>query len=308
MTAEPAWDGYLADPFVLRLPDGGYAAYGSGPPADATTSGPRVFRALWSADLRGWEDRGHVLERMPPAAGDEYWAPEVAWADGGYWLYYSVGHGIDGHAVRVARADAPFGPFVDTGSVLTRGERFAIDAHPFLDVDGRRYLFYARDVLDHPRPGTHLAVVPLDGPASPAGPPVAVLAPFADWQVYARDRPMYGGRYDWHTLEGPFVVRRLGRYWMTYSGGAWTGSGYAVSWAVADHPLGPWAPAPASAPPLLATGDDLVGPGHNSVVVAPDGADVIAFHSWDALGTRRQMRLHRFEVTPRGPVVVLPLA
>lgn len=302
MTA-PAWDGYLADPFVLRLPDGGYAAYGSGPPAGAAPAGPRVFRGLWSANLRVWHDRGQVLDRLPTSAGDEYWAPEVAFVGGVYWMYFSVGHGIAGHGVRVARADDPFGPFVDAAVVLTPGERFAIDAHPFRDDDGQWYLYYARDVLDHPRPGTHLAVVPLDGPTAVGGEPVAVLAPFADWQIYARDRLMHGRRFDWHTLEGPFVVRRHGRYWMTYSGGAWTGPGYAVSWAVADHPLGPWTPAPADAPPLLCTGGDLVGPGHNSLVVAPDGSDAIAFHSWDAARTRRQMRVHRFEVRPDGPVV-----
>lgn len=303
----PAWPGYLADPFVLRVADG-YVAYGSGPPAGHGPEGPRVFRALWSPDLRSWEDRGHVLERLPAAAGDEYWAPEVAVIDGSCWMYYSVGHGIAGHAVRVARADGPLGPFVDTGAVLTPGERFAIDAHPFRDDDGRLYLYLARDVLDHPRPGTHLAVVPMDGPRAPAGAPVPVLAPFADGQLYERGRSMYGARYDWHTLEGPFVVRRRGRYWMTYSGGAWTGPGYAVSWAVADHPLGPWTPAGADEPPLLATGDGLVGPGHNSVVVAPDGRDAIAFHSWDAAGTRRQLRVHRFDVGERGPAVGGPVA
>jgi GH43 family beta-xylosidase len=304
----PAWDGYLADPFVLRLPDGGYAAYGSGPPAASQPSDDRVFQALWSPDLRTWHERGRVLHRLPPEEGDEYWAPEVAVVGGAYWMYYSVGRGIDGHGVRVARADAPFGPFTDTGVRLTPGERFAIDAHPFRDDDGRWYLFYARDVLDHPRPGTHLAVVPLARPDAVAGPPVEVLAPFADWQLYERDRAMYGRRFDWYTLEGPFVVRRLGRYWLTFSGGAWTGPGYAVSWAVADHPLGPWTPAPDGDAPLLRTGDGLVGPGHDSVVVGPDGADIIAFHSWDAGRTRRQMRLRRFEVTASGPLIGSPLA
>lgn len=298
--AEPAWDGYFADPFVLRLPDGGYAAYGSGPPADIAPPGERVFRALWSPDLRTWHDRGFVLDRLAPEMGDEYWAPEVAHLDGAWWMYYSVGRGIDGHHVRVARADDPFGPFTDTGTVLTPDERFAIDAHPFVDDDGRRYLFYARDVLDHPRPGTHLAVVELTSPVTAAGAAVPVLAPFADWQIYQRDRSMYGARYDWHTLEGPSVLRRHGRYWMTFSGGAWTGPGYAVSWAVADHPLGPWTPAPEGSLPLLSTAGDLIGPGHNSLVVGPSGEDVVAFHSWDLARTRRQMRLRELVVDADG--------
>ncbi|MFS0895305.1 family 43 glycosylhydrolase [Microbacterium sp. 179-I 3D3 NHS] len=189
----------------------------------------------------------------------------------------------------------------DSGSVLTPHERFAIDAHPFLDVDGTRYLFFARDVLDHDRPGTHLAVARLDGMQRLAGTTVPVLAPWADWQIYERDRRMYGARWDWHTLEGPSVVRRHGRYWMTFSAGAWTGPGYAVTWAVADHPLGPWERAPDAAAALLASDGILLGPGHNSLTTAPDGGDVIVFHSWNDERTHRLMHLRRIDFTPDGP-------
>jgi GH43 family beta-xylosidase len=221
-------------------------------------------------------------------------------------MFYSVGHDISGHHIRVAVAEDPLGPFSDLGSNLTPDERFAIDPHPFQDVDGRWYLFFARDVVDADRPGTHLAVAPLEG-MTRLGSVVEVLTPYADWQIYERSREMYGARYDWHTLEGPSVVRRLGRYWMTYSGGAWTGEGYAVTWAVADSPLGPWRPAPASAPPLLRTSRDLLGPGHNSLTVDPHGDDVIVFHSWNAARTRREMHAHRIVFAEDGPQVDGPL-
>ncbi|MFL5718187.1 MAG: family 43 glycosylhydrolase, partial [Chloroflexota bacterium] len=107
--------------------------------------------------------------------------------------------------------------------------------------------------------------------------------------------------YDWHTLEGPFVRKRLGRYWLLYSGGAWTGDTYAVSWAWADRPLGPWTDAPASVPPLLATVPGLVGPGHCSIVEGPDGEDWLAYHAWDPGVTARRMCLDRIEWTPDGP-------
>lgn len=282
----PVWDGYFADPFVLRLADGGYVAYGTHPGSD----GDRVFEALVSPDLEHWESAGAVLERLPARFGEDYWAPEVAEADGAYWMYYSVGRGIEGHHIRVARADAPTGPFTDLGVDLTPDEVFAIDAHPFVDADGRRYLFFARDVLDHERPGTHLAVAPLDeGMTSLGGPVVPALAPNADWQLYERDRDIHGRLFDWHTLEGPAVVARGGGYWLTYSGGAWTGPGYAVGVAVAPHPLGPWSHV--DQPALLRSGGDLRGPGHNSLTAAPDGADIIAFHSWNAEETERQLHL-----------------
>jgi len=298
----PVWPGYFADPAVVRLADGGYAAYGSGPPPrPGAPTGERMFECLLSDDLAHWRSAGPVLERLPDEYGDEYWAPEVAFVAGAYHLFYSVGHGISGHHLRVARSPAPTGPFHDLGVNLTPGERFAIDPHPFRDIDGRWYLFFARDVLDHPRPGTHLAVAPLAEPTT-LGTATTVLTPSADWQIYERDRRIYGARFEWHTLEGPFVVHRRGRYWLTYSGGAWTGPGYAVSWAVADHPLGPWQQPLDDAPRLLSTRDGLLGPGHNSIVATPDG-DVIAFHAWDATRTLRQPHLRRLHVGSEGPEV-----
>lgn len=297
----PARPGYFADPFVLRLGEGGYAAYGTHP---APPDGDRIFDVLLSPELISWSKAGTALQRLGPEAGDQYWAPEVCWRDGAWWMYYSVGHDISGHHIRVARAEQPTGPFRDLGLNLTPGESFAIDPHPFQDDDGRWYLFFARDVLEGDRPGTHLAVGRLDSPAELTD-VVMALIPVADWQLYERSRSMYGAVYDWHTLEGPSVVKRHGTYWMTYSGGAWTGPGYQVSWASAPHPLGPWQSAPHDAPPILATSELLIGPGHNSLVVGPDGSDVIAFHAWNADGTERQLHLAPIDFRPDGPVVDL---
>ncbi|MCU1569374.1 MAG: glycoside hydrolase [Naasia sp.] len=293
----PVYPGYFADPFVLKL-DSGYVAYGTG-----EGPGERAFEALTSPDLLRWTSIGRVLERLPEEAGDEYWAPEVAHADDRYWMYYSVGHGISGHHLRVAVCDSALGPFVDCGVNLTPGELFAIDPHPFRDVDGSWYLYFARDVLEAERPGTHLAVAPLASMTTLAADATRVLSPNDDWQIYERRRVMYGATYDWHTLEGPSVVRRHDRYWMTFSGGAWTGPGYGVSWAVSDAPLGPWEHAPVGTPPLLASGPGLVGPGHNSLVVAPDGSDAIVFHAWNADRTARQMWVGPIRFGRGGPAL-----
>ena len=298
------YDGYFADPFVLRT-DEGYVAYGTRPGRSEDDDG-REFVVLTSEDLLTWRRHGGALERADPALGADYWAPEVAHADGRWWMFYSVGHDIAGHHLRVAVADHAVGPFSDLGLNLTPDERFAIDPHPFQDADGRWYLLFARDVLESDRPGTHLAVAPLEAMTG-LGPIVEVLRPNADWQIYQRGREMHGAVYDWHTLEGPSVVRRRDRYWMTYSGGAWTGEGYAVTWAVAESPLGPWSPAPESAPPLLRTSGDLLGPGHNSLTVDPQGDDVIVFHSWNAARTRREMHARRIDFDEDGPRVGGPI-
>jgi GH43 family beta-xylosidase len=114
---------------------------------------------------------------------------------------------------------------------------------------------------------------------------------------------MYGGVYDWHTLEGPCVVKRNGRYYCFYSGGNWAEPGYAVSYAVADAPLGPFTEPPGGRAAVLRGSPDLVGPGHNSVVTDEDGVDHIVFHAWDAARERRLMRIARLDWTPDGPQV-----
>lgn len=114
---------------------------------------------------------------------------------------------------------------------------------------------------------------------------------------------MYGKNLDWHTLEGPAVLHTADLYWLTYSAGNWTNESYRVSWAVANHPLGPWTPAPDVAPPLLASTADLIGPGHNSLVRAPDGGHHIVFHAWNTTRTRRQMHTLPIRFTHPSPLL-----
>jgi beta-xylosidase len=295
----PVYSGYFADPFVLAT-GGGFVAYGTG-----SLVGGRAFEVLRSDDLVTWRSLGGALEPLPPAAGTDYWAPEVAERDGAWWMYYSVGAGDRGHHLRVAVADRPEGPFRDQGADLTPDERFAIDPSPFRDDDGTWYLFFARDDLDGDRVGTMLAVDVLDGMTRLRGEPRTILRPSDDWQIFRRDREMYGARYDWHTLEGPFVRRHGGRYWCLYSGGSWEGPTYGLACAVADHPLGPWRDVPGG--PLLRTVPGrVVGPGHACVVAGPAGQDVLVYHAWDAGRTARRMCLDPVLWTDDGPRVLGP--
>ena len=279
----PVHDGSFADPFVLRVDDG-YVAYGTG-----RIVGGRAFEVLRSDDLVHWTSVGGALERPKGLDATDYWAPEVTAEGGRYFMYYSAGIEDNGHLLRVAVADAPEGPFRDEGVVLTPDERFAIDPHPFLDDDGRRYLFYAHDVIEGDRIGTTIAVDRLLEMNRLEGRPRTLLHPSDDWQLFRRDREMYGRVADWHTLEGPFVCRRDGRYFLLYSGGAWEEPTYGVSYAVADAPLGPYRE-PVTGPAILQTvPGQVLGPGHNSVVTGPDGYDWIVYHAWDPAKTARRM-------------------
>lgn len=293
---EPAWEHPLADPAVLRTEDG-WIAYGTGPVRDG-----RAVPAAVSPDLSSWEGIGEVLVALDPEAGDSYWAPEVCARDGAWWMYYSVGHGDRGHHLRVARAESPRGPFTDAGVDLTPDELFAIDASPLQLSDGSWWLLLTRDVLGHERPGTHLAIAALPEPGR-LGPIHEVLAPDADWQIYQRDREMYGQRRTWHTLEGPHALERDGRLLLTYSGGSWQGPGYRTAWAWADRPTGPWHRPPPEQEVLLQTDEQLIGPGHDSLTTGPDGRDVIAFHAWDAATSGRYMHLLPLEVDGNTPMM-----
>jgi beta-xylosidase len=104
----PVYPGSFADPFVLHH-DGWYYAYGT----DTQVDSPRAFEVLRSRDLVTWNSLGRCLGDLIRTSRD-YWAPEVAMHDGRFYLYYSVGVGDVGHALRVAVANLPEGPFTDT--------------------------------------------------------------------------------------------------------------------------------------------------------------------------------------------------
>ena len=303
----------MPDPFVLEV-DGTWYAYATSPgPSDSGQQ--NVLRLLVSDDFVTWHRRPDPLVAPAGAEGCSFWAPEVARAeDGRFYLYYSFGREADQqHRLRVAVADAPDGPFEDCGVDLVdpSDQQFAIDPHPFRDDDGSWWLYYARNFVDRDggsHVGTGLVVDRLTSMTELAGSPTTILRPRHEWTRFEADRevPAYGGRFDWHTIEGPFICKRGGRYWLMYSGGNYAGPDYGVGVAWATSPAGPFS-GDFSRPSLLsrdATG--LAGPGHHSLTRGPDGNDWIAFHAWDAERTRRQMHLAPIRWTSNGPALVQP--
>jgi GH43 family beta-xylosidase len=301
----PVYKQYMADPFVLAH-QGHYYAYGTG---SASSQGMR-FPLLHSTNLIGWEHQGWALT---PPGGDDFWAPEVAYCDGKFYLYYSV-QGIEGrdHHLRVAVSDSPTGPFTDTGNMLVPDQPFSIDPHPFRDADGSWYLYYSQDFLtldDDHWVGTGIVVDRLIDMTRLAGDPHLVVRPHAGWHLFLSQREMYGAIYDWYTVEGPAVRVRNGRYYCFYSGGAWDRENYGISYVTADHPLGPYQrPEGADEAMLLRTvPDQVIGPGHNSFTTSPDGSEEwIVYHAWDAARTGRYMCIDKFGWNGDRPVVYGP--
>ncbi len=272
----PVYADAFPDPFVLKY-CGEYWAYCTGLRADG-----RVFTILHSLDLVHWREVGSALEALP-SDHPCYWAPEVTYDNGRFFLYYSVGN-EERMQIRVATATHPAGPFVDSGQRLTQ-EPFAIDPHVFTNEDGRRYLFYAADFLDHSHIGTGTVMDRLLDFDTLARRPQPVTRACYDWHVYDPQRAEKGG-VCWHTLEGPFVLTHKGRYYQMFSGGNWQNESYGVGYATTEKldTAEEWAQAcdgEAVRPILRTIPGKVIGPGHNSVVRGPDNRQLYCvYHRW----------------------------
>ncbi|MGE4489111.1 MAG: glycoside hydrolase family 43 protein [Kiritimatiellales bacterium] len=292
----PVWNGYLADPAVLEY-CGEWYAYGTG--KDPETG--RHFPILHSTDFATWRPVGYAVS---PGDFKEYWAPEVVERSGTFYLYYA-----GDLRQRVAKATNPLGPFEDCGVNLFPELEFSIDGHPFCDPDsGEWYFFFARDFLDTSRVGTGISVVKLnDDMISVSGPVKTVATAIADWQIFERNRSMYGSVYDWHTVEAPWVVKKDGLYYCFWSGSNWQSPNYGVGFSVAEHPMGPWRDGGnlEGASVLSGKGNNLIGPGHNSVACGPDGRTLfMIYHSWNPERSARVMCIDPLEWTETGPKVL----
>ena len=294
----PVYTRSFPDPFILKY-RGEYFGYSTGIASDGN-----VFQMICSTDLVEWHELGGAMLRLET---DEpfYWAPEVTYYNGKFYLYYSVGNETLMH-LRVAVSDLPEGPFVDSGTRLTT-EEFAIDAHVFRDDDGRWFMFYATDFLTHSHIGTGTVVDRMIDPFTLAGDPRPVTRAKHDWQVYDPQRHEKGG-VRWHTVEGPTVLKRKGRYFEMFSGGNWQNVSYGVSYAVTDdidaddewhqHSDG------ITTLPVLRTIPDLViGPGHNSVIRGPNNRELYCvYHRW--VGDARVLAIDRMDFSGDNGLII----
>ncbi|HWQ34657.1 MAG TPA: glycoside hydrolase family 43 protein [Blastocatellia bacterium] len=264
------------DPFVLKHLNE-YWCYSTGIRPDG-----RCFGVLHSRDLIHWREIGGALEPGEMIAPC-WWAPEVWYENGAFLMYYSVGN-EEQMQIRVARADHPAGPFTDCGVRLT-SEEFAIDAHIFADDDGSRWMFYATDFLTHTHIGTGTVCDRMLDPFTLAGEPRPVTRARFDWQIYDPHRIEKGG-VRWHTVEGPFVLKRKGRYYEMFSAGNWKNETYGVSFATTEtiETDDEWAQAADGErvlPILRTIPGEVIGPGHNSVVRGPDNRQLYCiYHRW----------------------------
>jgi beta-xylosidase len=82
------------------------------------------------------------------------------------------------------------------------------------------------------------------------------LKPFPDGTMYKEITPE-------NYVEGPFVFKRDGKYYLMWSEGGWGGPNYSVAYAIADSPLGPFK---RIGKILQQDPDVATGAGHHSVI------------------------------------------
>ena len=99
-----------------------------------------VHHVYSSDDMVNWVDHGVVFSLADSTWAKDcgaLYAPDCAYRDGWYYLYYCVPDGRNG----VAKSQSPTGPFVDVG--LLEGV-WGIDPAVLIDDDGQAYLYWGQ--------------------------------------------------------------------------------------------------------------------------------------------------------------------
>ncbi len=288
----PVYDQNFADPQVIAV-DNGYVAF-------ATNGALGNVQTLKSADLVSWEQVGDALPSLPTwTTPGKVWAPEVAvHAADRYVMYYTTADDASGRqCVGVAVASAATGPYVDKSLkplICQSDEGGSIDASPFQDSSGKRWLYWKND-------GNAIGVDTwiYVSELSPDG--LSLVGPTR--RLIKQDLPWEG-----NLVEAPYMVDRNGKFHLFYSANAYDKETYAVGHALCSTPTGPCTK---SGDPILATTPDAAGPGHNMVLVK-DNRYWFIYHAWDpaAVGVDppgRTMWLSELTWTADTPAVQPPL-
>lgn len=191
-----------------------------------------------------------------PWASQQMWAPDAAYKDGTYYLYFPARdktkdkNGLGKFMVGVATSKDPMGPFKAEPKPIDGA--FSMDPAVFTDADGKSYLYFGgiwggqlqrwKDGKFDPN-GSDTDLMQDDKPALSGK--VALLNP--DMKSLAekprdavildeKGKPVLGGDHDRRFFEGTWVFKRGGKYYYTYS----TGDTHFLSYAIGDNPYGPF--------------------------------------------------------------------
>jgi xylan 1,4-beta-xylosidase len=210
----------LADPTIFK-DNGMYYLYGTG-----SSEGFRVYQ---SADLKHWSGPvgkrgGHALLKGDSYGSKGFWAPQVFKLNGKYFMAYTA----DEH-IAIAESDSPLGPFTQKIKKSISGPGKQIDPYVFKDTDGRLYLYHVR--LQN---GNRIFVAPLKSDMTD-------IEEKEVKECIHAEAPWENTKHvEWPVAEGPTVKKYNGIYYLFYSANDFRNVDYAVGYATAKTPMGPW--------------------------------------------------------------------
>jgi xylan 1,4-beta-xylosidase len=267
----------MRDHFIIKVGNKWYCTGTSNPVWTGPNPGVRL---LVSDDLLHWKQLPWLIDasKLPPDCpyNGRFWAPEIHFIKNKYYLTVNSGKvteedpkGMKTHSIWLFSSDSVTGPYKLVNGPLT--QQYNNDATLFEDEDGQTYLYCSGN-------GLFQAKIDLN-----TGKLTTPIQKFLDKRQPGWPEWMVGG------IEGPFVIKRDGTYFMFFS--TWT-RGYEVGLLKSKNPLGPWELATSEPifgtrkkgyrPELAASGgyadlkfqdteDPYQETGHNALFEGPDG-------------------------------------
>ncbi len=270
------WILQRADPYVYRHTDGNYYFTASVPEYDRI-----ILRR--SDSLTGLADAKetevwHKHESGPMSY--HIWAPELHYIDGVWYLYFAAGEkdriwDIRPYVLECTDPDPLTGMWVEKGKMGCAAEdefsfrAFSLDGTVF-ENHGKYYYVWAEKV-GVGRQISNLYIAQMETPYRLKTAQVLLTTPDYDWE-----------RVGFWVNEGPAVVKRNGKIFLTYSASD-TGIAYCMGMLTADEgsdlldPLS-WKK---ERYPVLQSNEakGIYGPGHNSFTTDEDGNDILVYHA-----------------------------
>ncbi len=287
----------FGDPYILLASDGKYYMYGTG---GGAVDG---FCAYSSHDLVNWKSEGQVYKGNVPGswALSNFWAPEVYERNGKFYMFFSADWNInptnelENFRIGVAVSDKPTGPFIEMSNKPLFDPGWpVIDGNIYEDTDGRNYLYFSRCCYKHPveseisewakkedlfndiEESWIYGIEIKPDFTEVIGEPVLLLRPpvkMDDQQAEWESRSVTSGEVNRRWTEGSYTFRKGNTIYMMYSANYFMGKNYAVGYATATSPLGPFTKS-GNNPVLeknIEKGGIVTGTGHNSITWSKDG-------------------------------------
>ena len=196
-------------------------------------------------------DNGLALcEDDVPWVGSQMWAPDAAYVNGKYYLFFPARDKDDIFRLGVAVSDSPTGPFTPEEKCIEGS--YSIDPAVLVDDDKKVYVYYGGlwgGQLEKWQSGKFDPDAPFSpdpDPEAPAlGPMCAVMSD--DMKSFAtkprmlqildeNGEPLKAKDEDRRYFEGPWMHKYNGKYYLSYS----TGTTHYIVYATSDSPMGPF--------------------------------------------------------------------